>query len=305
MVLDGTNGLAIYDTAGNIRTQLALPGGLYSFIELATAQSSEVDQGFILNQGVGVSPNQSSWFSIGASDLGRASLRWKIISRQNSATEPIIELDSSQLPIAVTARPILNLVGTDFGGAPLQPRVVVGDLWYGEDAGSGVAPTQVQSLPRGVKDSPTWRFENTADIVLSTVNGTYTSIITTGNIALKAGRLYRITAKAGSYMVTGGSAFAVSDTWKYRVYRSINGAAAATMRAQKTLRSEAAVATVKTLPDLMGYFSPAANSNVSFVFEAARTAGAATVTSTISVDGGEAYSELIVEDIGAISAALH
>jgi hypothetical protein len=306
MSLDGTNGLVVYDTSGNIRTRLALPGGFYSFLELATAQASEVSKGFLINTGVGVSPNAKSWFGMGASDLGFGTMQWRVISNQNGATSPMIELVTAQLGLTTSGRPILNLVGTDFGGTPLQPRVVVGDLWYGEDNGEGVVPTQVQSLPRGVKDSPTWKFENAADTVLSTVNGTYTSIITTGNIALKAGRLYRVHAKIGTYLSIGGSAQTAADTWRFRVYRSIGGGAAATMRLNRLLRSGLAAAAAVGVHDMTGYFSPAVSGNVSFILEAARTAGAATVTSTVSTDGGEGYSELTIEDIGAYAAgALH
>lgn len=303
MSLNAATGFVTYDTNGAIRTQMALPGGLYSFINLFTAMTSEVDGAFVLVQGVGVNPNQSSWMSIGSSDLGVGSLRWKIVSRQNVATSPLIELDSSQLGGTVTARPILNLVGTDFGGTPLQPRTVVHDLWYGEDAGAGVAPTQDMSYGRGAK--PTWRFEKTSDTVLSTTAGTFTTIITTGNLALKAGRLYMIMAKPGSQIVTGGSGFAVTDQYLIQVLRAVNGGAFGNMGCRTRSRTNLAVAGFWPLWTTIGTYSPAANANVEFKMEATKAIGAATVTTTVQTDTANGYSELLVIDVGAASGAVH
>jgi hypothetical protein len=198
LTLDGTNGIAVYDTAGNIRTQLALPGGQYSFIELATAQSSEIDQGFILNQGIGSAPNQKSTLSIGPSDLGQNSIRWKLISNQNAATEPLIVLDTSQLPVGVTGRPILNLVGTDFGGAPLQPRVVADDYWIGSDAGATTAPTMLQSLGRGAP--VVGRYISAASDVARAAGVNTNAFVT---FDAKSTRVYAVTVKS---QITVGTA---------------------------------------------------------------------------------------------------
>lgn len=205
---------------------------------------------------------------------------------------------------AAYTRPRIDLTGPGGAVGTQEARTVVNDLWQGTPQGAGLLPVEVSSYPRGARTI--WKFEKTTDTVLSTVNGTYTSIITTGNLALQAGRLYQITAIPGTYLLTGGSGWVVGDTWRIRIYRSIGGAAAATMRRSQALRSNVAAGAVINVAPMIGWFSPAVDSNVSFIYEAAKTAGAATITSSFSVDGGEGYGELVVQDIGAWTAgALH
>jgi hypothetical protein len=150
------------------------------------------------------------------------------------------------------------------------------------------------------------RAEITSDTTLSTTAGTYSTIISTGALPLLAGRLYKVTAVIGAYLLVGGSGNAVNDTWRFRIYRDVAGGGAATMRTNAAGRINAANGGVVTLPVMSGTFSPAANNNVDFQVHGAKTAGASTVTSTVSVDGGEGYSQILVEDIGAWTlGALH
>jgi hypothetical protein len=148
--------------------------------------------------------------------------------------------------------------------------------------------------------------EVTSDTTLSTTAGTYSTIISTGNIPLLAGRLYKITATIGAYLLIGGSGGAANDTWRFRIYRNIAGGGAATMRTNAAGRINVASGGVVTLPVMTGTFSPPADGNVDFLVQGAKTAGASTVTSTVSVDAGEGYSQILVEDVGAWTlGALH
>lgn len=148
MSLNATTGLAVYDTNGFIRTQLAIPGGAYSFLELLSALSSETDGAFLIAQGLGTNPNQRVNMSMGSSDLGHGTMRWKITSRQNNTDPHIVRLDTSQLS-GVTVQPILDLTGTEVGGTQPKTRVVADDYWIGADNGADVAPVMTRSIPRG------------------------------------------------------------------------------------------------------------------------------------------------------------
>jgi hypothetical protein len=146
--------------------------------------------------------------------------------------------------------------------------------------------------------------EATSDVALSTTNGTYTTLVTSNAVSLTAGKLYKITCTPGSYMLTSGSGWATGDTWRFKLERDI-GSGFASMARNRALRPNVAIASVTPGMELVGFFSPASSGSVTFRCSAAKTAGAATVASTVSVDTGEGTIELIVECVGERSGSLH
>lgn len=297
--IDAT-GLRVYE---NGVERIFLDSQTFAGIEISSANAGEVAPAGMLAVASGAAGNRTGDFNFGGVDLGNAGFTTTFIDKENVATSPLYKIGTTQY--SGTAQPIIDLTGDFF--APFPTKVVADDYVTGENGGSGTPPDTYMSVGRGIRLEVPWRFEKTTDTALSTTNGTYTAIITTGNLTLKTGRLYRVCGKPGAYLLTAGSGFAAGDGWRWRIHRSVAGGAFASMRVMKTLRSNLAVAALIPLPDTFGLIALAAEATVNFRMEAAKIAGAATVTSSISVEGAEGASELTVEDVGEFTAstALH
>ena len=142
------------------------------------------------------------------------------------------------------------------------------------------------------------------DVTLSTTAGVFVDIIIGNAVTLTVGRLYRVTVVPGAYMLIGGTGPAVNDTWKFRLHRDIGGGYVSMGRSQ-SMRMNVVSGGIVDLQPLVGFFSPATTGTVTFKAIGSKTAGAATLTSTISTDAGEGLIELFVEDVGPSAAALH
>lgn len=146
--------------------------------------------------------------------------------------------------------------------------------------------------------------EATADVTLSTTAGTYTTLVTGAAVAVKAGKMYRIEAICGAYLLSGGSTFATGDTWRFKLERD-DGGGYISMASNKAVRTNVAIAAVAPTPNLVGYYSPATDDTVSFRARASKTSGNVAVTSTVSVDANEGNIQITVTCIGDSSGAVH
>jgi hypothetical protein len=314
IVLDGVAGtISIYDANNVLRIRLGFSS---DDLELWSGQVSEFLAGnlqaYPVGSGVSAARRVGMILESGSFN-GRDKGHINIDSESFDGTiDPVITYSGKNHNFeAPVGEPRLSLGGIALGGvystpSSFPPAGFTGLVVFETDTGrlTGFDGTRTIQLNSPMQAAG-WKFEKTTDTVLSTTAGTYTTIITTGNLALRAGRLYKITAVLGAYVVTAGSGWATGDTFRARIYRSIGGAAFATMRRNHAWRTNVAIASVHLAPTLIGFFSPAVDGNVEFKLEASKTAGAATVTTTVSVDAGEGYSELVVEDIGPSAGALH
>jgi hypothetical protein len=313
IVLDGVAGtISIYDAANVLRIRLGFSA---DDLELWSGQASESLGGDLQAYPVGSAGSAARRVGMvleSGSFAGKSKGSIDVNSESFDGTiAPVITYNAKNHNFAApSGEALLAISGYRLGGvysspSTLPPATFLGIVIFETDTGSFLAwdGSRFWQINATMQD-PTWRAEATADVALSTTAGTYTDLLTLSNLALKQGRMYKITAKPGAYLISTGSAFAVTDTWRFRVYRDV-GSGYANMRANKAVRSNVAASAVIPAADFHGLFSPAASGNVSFKLQASKTAGAATVISTVSVDGGEGYIELLVEDIGEASAALH
>jgi hypothetical protein len=313
IVLDGVAGtISIYDAANVLRIRLGFSG---DDLELWSGQASEALAGNLQAYPVGsaVSPSRRVGMVLeSGSFAGKVKGSIDVNSESFDGTiAPVITFNAKNHNFAApSGEALLSISGYRLGGvystpSTLPPATFLGIVQFETDTGSFLAWDGSRFwLINSTMQDPSWRAEATADVTLSTVAGTYTTLLTLSNLALRQGRMYKITAKPGAYLLSAGSGWTATDTWRMRIRRDTGGGLA-NMRATKAVRSNVAAGAVIPMADFHGLFSPSASGNVSFALEAAKTAGAGTVTSTVSVDAGDGYIELLVEDIGEASAALH
>lgn len=280
IVIDGIAGtITVYDSSNAITMRF----GIARAIELSSGDASE-----------------SSLADIQSSVLGAGSTR-RLSTVIESPTfsgrdKAIIDLNSESFDGTIDALIRHTAITHQFDGIVADPILKIGDQFSG-DADIQLAN---RSLPRGVVD-----YVNVnGDVALSATAGTYTTLVTGNAITCRAGRLYRVTCIPGAYLISAGSGFAASDTWRMKLERDI-GSGFVSMARNKAMRPNVAVASVQESVPLIGHFSPSSTTSATFRARAAKTTGAGTVTSTVSVDGGEGEIELSIEDIGPSSGALH
>ena len=145
--------------------------------------------------------------------------------------------------------------------------------------------------------------QKTTDTTLSTTAGTYTVLVTGNAVAVQGGRRYRITASGGFDLLAAGSGFATGDTWQQKLeIDEGSGFGALPVFGGPFLiaRSMETVSQRFPLPPIIAYYMPAADDTVTLRWAAAKTSGAAAVTSTVEAGAGLASLALLVEDVGAV-----
>jgi hypothetical protein len=174
-------------------------------------------------------------------------------------------------------------------------------LWLKDNPHHKVSPLEVSNYAAG---SQNWSAENSANVTLSTTAGTYTLVVNVDNVPVIAGRLYRVTFCGGDNLLKNGTGAAVGDTWSQR-FRRNTGAGYASMNTSKfILRADVTADQRVLIPDMVGYFSPSATGNVDFKCEAAKTSGAAGVTSQME-SGSASPFRITVEDVGWSGSVLN
>jgi hypothetical protein len=145
--------------------------------------------------------------------------------------------------------------------------------------------------------------EETANAVLSTTAGTYTTVIQNASdiaIPLVSGRRYKHTFIGGSNLLVAGSGFATSDVWYLKLQVSTNsGSSWADVGSPSYIvRAQVAQSMRYAIPQFNRIYDPGADSTTTrFRWQATKASGAATVTSTLE-SGVNAPFGLMVEDVG-------
>jgi hypothetical protein len=294
------DGIIVYDTTANQRLIIStLVGAVYSALQLRSGVASETDGGLLSLQSWNA---QQDRMVLGPGQINSAgSLELAFLTAAGNDSAPsMLTVVAQTLDRVGMLRPIIDLTGSGAPQAIAQPDTVVYDLWYGLQNGVGNAPVRAGSYGRGIID----RVESNADVTLSTTAGTYTTMISSNLVTCKQNRLYKISVSTPDNLVIGGSGFAVGDTWRWRLMKDVNGAGAVPLGAQALARANVAVSQRYAMCPLFSMYSPPADSSVQFREEAAKTSGAATVTSQTNNDGGNNYVQLIVEDVGYSSSAV-
>jgi hypothetical protein len=149
------------------------------------------------------------------------------------------------------------------------------------------------TLPRGTVGFA----QNVATVALSTTAGTYTTIVEDTTVPVISGRRYKISYLGCDNLLIAGAGFATTNQWygKFQVDISGGGYADLTLTpANQIARLEVAATTRKPVPVVEGiYVASATDAACGFRFQAAKTVGAAGVTSQL-----EGSHTILVEDIG-------
>jgi hypothetical protein len=144
--------------------------------------------------------------------------------------------------------------------------------------------------------------QTTSNVVLSTAAGTYTDAVVSNPVSVVGGRRYRLMCSGGSNLLVAGSGFALTDVWQQRLQVD-EGAGYADLPLDGPsyiFRLEALNSTRQPIPVKVGYYEPAADDTVTFRWQAAKTSGAAAVTSTLDTTAGDSPLTLVVEDVGVV-----
>jgi hypothetical protein len=144
--IDAT-GLRIYE---NGVQRVFLDSQVFAGIQISSANAGEVSPAALTAVALGVAPNRTGQFILGGVDLGPGGFVTTFIDKENPATPPLYKISTSQYN--GTAQPVIDLTGDFF--APALTRVVADDYWIGDNGGSGSAPNQQFSMPRGIMGAP-------------------------------------------------------------------------------------------------------------------------------------------------------
>lgn len=151
---------------------------------------------------------------------------------------------------------------------------------------------------RRVVRGGTGRAENASNVTLSTTAGTYTEVVTANNVPVVFGRIYLVTFYGGDNLLSGGSGFATSDTWKMKLevdtgigFVDISGPwTMARAYVASGHRYHIPVGMARWVADVTGASD--------FQASATKASGASTVTSTLETGSGATPFALLIEEIG-------
>ena len=262
IVLDGVNGLIdIFDTANILRIELGQTDG----IRLFTGDPSENVSGHINAVIVGAGASRRLALLLDSPQFFGLSF-------------PTVLLESKSLDSSIPTK--------------IQYVAAVHDF---VDAGDGGPDIKLQNrtLPRGLVDRAT----RTANISLSTVIGTYTTIMTGTAFTAVTGRRYKLTFYGGDNMLI--AAGAVGEEFREKFQVSVNAGAFADVTGPSYLeRNEAAAATRQPIPTKLDEYVAVANDSLQFRYQAAHTGGTAGLASSLDVGPTPTPLVLLVEDIG-------
>jgi hypothetical protein len=296
-------GLAVYDPDTALRATLVAPDiwpGAATLVLLSNAPN-ETTAGMVSIDAADLyDVRQYLTLSAGDRNSKGDMLFYLASAASDDSLGAMLQVDC--FPIGATSpQPIVDFTGASIQPGADAPRVIVHDLWSGTAIGSLEPPTQVQSYGRGAH--PDWFAEAPAsDVVLSTTNGVYTTLVEVTDVPCLQGRTYEVIYTGADNLLTGGSGFAASDNWRYRIHRKVGAGSYLSMGCQNTIRANVAAGARFPVPPLIGYFSPTADALVDFKAEAAKVAGASTVTSEFEVAAGDCDMQIQVKDIGAASS---
>jgi hypothetical protein len=296
--LDGTSGVQVFDENGDLRVQTAIgSAGFGAAVRHFSGDPEEAANGYgyIDSIGVGTTPNARGEMEMGSLDFGHGRLKLTMFTHEDVTDPDIVRFDSTDLNKVL---PVYYDFTNNFPLLdPTGGIVVADDFWIGDDPGNGgVPPTKRQSLPRGTIDF----VQSATDVTLSTTAGTYTTIVTGTANTLISGRRYKITLSGGDNMLSGGSGFATSDTWKQKVQVDPpTGGFVDLALSGPTMIARAALAAAfrYAIPVHVGYYVPTEDGSHTFRWVASKVAGAATVTSSMQTATVSPFT-LHVEDCG-------
>lgn len=262
IVLDGVNGtISIFDTAGKLRDRLGQGAGL----ELFTGDASEVLDGLVIADVIGAGGTRQLALTVQSPDFGGGPAEIDLLSGSFDTTRRReIDYDATIHAFidSVAGTPDIQLAG--------------------------------KSMPRGaIAYDPT-----SGTVVLSTTTGTFTVVASSAaDLAVVANRSYLVEYWNNGSAVSGGAGNAVGDRWDGQLQVSTNsGGAWANLGAQKMMfRAQVAAAQRWEVPLFREIYKPGASSTTTrFRFQAAKTIGAAGVTSQVEGD-----HRLLTTDQGA------
>ena len=300
MQLD-SDGFKIFDSLGNLRIWLAIPGGTnaaYSIVEWYTTRSDQTLPGFISLYDT-VARNRMV-ISPGEND-DRGCMEWTLVPEDaDILKEAMLQAVCYTLDKADNLRPTIDLTGAS-SQVGKEPLTVVHNLAYGSPNAFGTSPTIDRYPGKGLVVFGS----TTADTTLSTTAGTYSTIVGGDNSCdVEAGHWYRVWLAGGHSFVTGGSGFTVGDFWEFTLERRVGGGAGTWdqipgVPALVRVRANVAVAARFPIPQVVALYQPSASaSTVEFRARATKGGGAATVTSVVGTNGGSSPLQIYAEDIG-------
>jgi hypothetical protein len=274
------DGLFIYDTAGVQRLAvgaLGTPGG-YSGLTLWSGGANETDPAVINLVDVG-NLNQLLFTPGERGNQGALELMLQAAPQSNSRA-PLIQVIGATLQSG-NRRPLIDLTGADAPSGK-EPFTVVHRLWRGIQVGKAFEPTLDGEYSKGIVD----KVDGAAGTyVLSTTAGTYTPILNTNTIDVKANTYYQVYFVFIGNMLVSGSGFTTGDTWMMKFQKETTPGGGFTdlysAGGSYVTRSNVAIAMRYMVPDRFGLYLPVAAGTVSFRLVVAKTSGAATVTSQL------------------------
>ena len=271
IVLDGINGvIQLFDANGDLREQFK-PTNLSTFLELfpTPEPGHAFDSG-----GVGGGKSGSGNTVAGTLSLQTPSVDAKdrcfvllIGETADGLTKPVFRVDTLPGGEVQLATGRCSIEST-------------GDLQIG-----------THSFPRGRVGENS---RNTS-VALSNTSGTFTDLITAAAVPLVLNREYEVTFQ-GFDLLSGGSAFAVTDQWLFELQTDDSGAFVTI----GGIKWNAGITVASRYPiwTLTGSFIASATHTANVKARATRNAGAATVTSSVEADATHPIS-IWVKDIGA------
>jgi hypothetical protein len=292
-LIEPTLGLVFVDPDLDTRLQLGADSGNFTVI---TFRDSDGDKPARLYYGPIPGANDYRFITLQSPEVesGPYFLRALLLSPLGTTKNPLFQVDTGFLNPS-GAQPIIDLTGYI---DTLEAVVVAADYRIGSSNGSGNAPTIGNPLPKG---AIAYAFKDT-NTTLSTTAGTWTDVIETADAPVEVDHVYMVTMSGSYDLVTGGSGFATSDTWEYKLQRSLNSGGSWQDVGGRQIIARAWVATGfrYIVPPFVRLYTPSTDApTVRWKVVARKAAGAATVTSVIETLAAECPYEILVEDCGA------
>jgi hypothetical protein len=211
------NGIRVFDSSGNARTRLGIPGA-FSSISLFTADANE-NGSAIVSANAGGSPTDQGRLINQSPDFGRGFMATNLLAPVGlAARTPMWQLITGFLDAGVT-QPVVDLCGSPTAG--LIARAILDDLWFGVSNGSGVAPAQTRRIGQGLVPGGT-SGTLTSNVNGSATVGTVVDIVALLNVPVRAGFKYRVVARGYTGLTNNNAA--ATNQWDLGIDVDDNGA---------------------------------------------------------------------------------
>jgi hypothetical protein len=294
LILISPEGILIYDEAGDVRMEQAIPGDLRSQLSLYTRRTDETRGGLL---SLDDSSDRNRLVLTPGENDEHGGMDLALFSESADGTRRGL-LQAVAFPYIGSnsvLRPMIDLTGAS-APAGYEPNTIVYDIHYGTPDVLGNSPNLIRTYGRGIIAYG----EKTTNSLISTTNNVYSEICTTGDAPVLAGRRYRITMTSAFNMLTGGSGFAPGDYWFGKFQRSTDSGSnwADIWGPGVVARHGGTVAARVPIPLQYVYYDPSADAaTVRWRFLMAKGSGATTVTSTVEATAA-CPTQLAAEDVG-------